>query len=77
MIEERIITPRDERAIEGRVIEGGRGSAAVPRTLGGVGGHIGAPHAISERVIEARHDSFGARRALGGVGGHLGAPHVH
>ena len=44
MIEERIITPRDERAIEGRVIEGGRGSAAVPRTLGGVGGHFGAPH---------------------------------
>ena len=75
MIEERIITPRDERAIEGRVIEGGRGSAAVPRTLGAVGGHVGAPFAM--RVIEERPDSFGARRALGGVGGHLGAPHVH
>ena len=77
MIEERLITPRDERVIVGRVIEGGHGSAAVPRALGGVGGHVGAPHAISERVIEARHDSFGVRRALGGVGGHFGAPHVY
>jgi hypothetical protein len=59
------------------MIEGGCGSAAVPRALGGVGGHIGAPHVMSERVIEERRDSFGARRASGGVGGDIGAPHVH
>ena len=72
MIEERLITPRDERVIVGRVIEGGHGSAAVPRALGGMGGHRGA--SLAMRVIEARPDSVGARRALGGVGGHFGAP---
>jgi hypothetical protein len=27
-----------------RVIEGRHGFAGVPRALGGVGGHVGAPH---------------------------------
>ena len=72
MIEGRVIAVVGER-----VNEGCHGSAGAPRALGGVGGHVGAPHAISERVIEARHDSFGVRRALGGVGGHFGAPHVY
>jgi hypothetical protein len=43
------------------------------RTLGGKGGHFGAPH-YSVTVLEGRHGFAGALRTLGGKGGHFGAP---
>jgi len=60
-----------------RVIEEHPGFPGVLRALGGVGGHIGAPHVhMGKRVIEEHHGFPGVLRALGGVGGHIGAPHV-
>ncbi len=62
-----------------REVEERHGFPGALRALGGVGGHVGAPHVAmspQNREVEARHGSPGARRALGGVGGHVGAPHV-
>jgi hypothetical protein len=49
-----------------------RHGLAGPRSVGGVGGHVGVPYATA-RVAE-RHGLAGPR-SVGGVGGHLGAPH--
>ncbi len=51
-----------------RVVEERHGFPGPLRVLGGVGGHVGAPHV--DRGFP------GLLRALGGVGGHVGAPHV-
>ena len=62
-----------------REVEERHGFPGALRALGGVGGHVGAPHVAmspQNREVEARHGSPGARRALGGVEGHVGAPHV-
>jgi hypothetical protein len=56
------------------------GLAGARRTVGGMGGHVGAPHMGVPRSksdhFEERHGLAGARRTLGGMGGHLGAPHM-
>jgi 5'-nucleotidase / UDP-sugar diphosphatase len=51
------------------------GYAGAPRTPGGMGGHIGAPH-VRASLEEERHGYAGALRTPGGMGGHIGAPHV-
>ena len=56
-----------------RGIEERPGFAGTRRAFGGVGGHVGAPHATAP--VAERHGSAGAR-SVGGVGGHLGAPHA-
>src|SRR5207247_3162529 len=58
------------------IIEARPGFAGTLRTLGGVGGHFGAPSS-QHPVIEERPGFAGALRTLGGVGGHFGAPHAH
>ena len=63
-----------------RVTEDRHGFPGAVRALGGVGGHVGAPHTnrkMRKRVTEDRHGFPGAVRALGGVGGHVGAPHTN
>jgi len=55
------------------VVEERHGSPRALRTLGGVGGHVGAPYTITPPA--ERHGCAGAR-SVGGVGGHVGAPHV-
>src|SRR5207249_5323435 len=64
-----------------RVAEERPDSLGALRALGGVGGHLGAPHVtvvqtMSERVAEECPDSLAALRGWGGVAGERGAPHV-
>ena len=64
---------------QNREVEERHGCPGALRALGGVGGHVGAPHVArhpQHREVEERPGCPGALRALGGVGGHVGAPHV-